>query len=148
MNTKDYEKLYDDLIATARKITKEKGAVYTLSNDDKLINFKRIAELTNTTPAQVAVVYLWKHLEAIRNQALNPKSYDPESLDERVPDCFNYLVLLTAIIKEEAAKKAAEQAARPPQYIEFPSLSGGDLKATAKFKAEQRRRDRAINAKD
>ena len=101
MNRSEFKELYNQVIESARAITETKGKVYTVESTDVLSNFKRVAEVTETTPGQTVLVYLWKHLDAIRNSVLNGGDYDPEDIDERVKDCINYLILLLGLMKEK-----------------------------------------------
>lgn len=77
-----------------------KGKEYTVSDEDKLKNFKSIAERMKTTPANVAMVYLLKHMDSIRNYVLSGVEASDEPINGRIRDARNYLLLLEAIINE------------------------------------------------
>ncbi len=77
-----------------------KGKEYTVSDEDKLKNFKSIAERMKTTPAMVAMVYLLKHIDSIRNYVLSGTEASDEPINGRIRDARNYLLLLEAIINE------------------------------------------------
>lgn len=78
-----------------------KGKEYTVSSDDKLANFKSIADRLNITPEIVCMCYLLKHMDSIRNYILTGKTYSDESIEGRILDARNYLPLLLAIIKDQ-----------------------------------------------
>ena len=77
-----------------------KGKEYTVSDKDKFKNFKSIAERMGTTPKKVAMIYLLKHMDSIRNYTLHGIEASDESIEGRIMDARNYLLLLGGIIKE------------------------------------------------
>ena len=89
------------------KLMRVKGEEYTVSDEDKLKNFKSIAERLDTTSSQVAMVYLLKHMDSIRNYVLKGVEVSDESISGRIHDARNYLLLLHAIILEEKLKGLA-----------------------------------------
>ena len=93
------------------ELMRVKGEEYTVSNEDKLKNFKSIADRLETTPSEVAMVYLLKHMDSIRNYVLNGVEASDESISGRIRDARNYLMLLHAIILESKglAEREAEE---------------------------------------
>jgi uncharacterized protein YifE (UPF0438 family) len=98
----------DDFIKWAKSMQKEeneimlgKGKEYTVSDEDKFKNFKSIAERMNTSSEQVAMIYLLKHMDSIRNYTLHGIEASDESIEGRIMDARNYLLLLGGIIKEK-----------------------------------------------
>jgi uncharacterized protein YifE (UPF0438 family) len=98
----------DDFIKWAKSMQKEeneimlgKGKEYTVSDEDKFKNFKSIAERMNTSSEQVAMIYLLKHMDSIRNYTLHGIEASDESIEGRIMDARNYLLLLGGMIKEE-----------------------------------------------
>lgn len=81
-----------------------KGKEYTVSDEDKLKNFKSIAERMQTTPQMVAMVYLLKHMDSIRNYVLTGKEASDEPINGRIRDARNYLLLLEAILMEQKTR--------------------------------------------
>ena len=77
-----------------------KGKEYTVSDKDKFKNFKSIAERMGTTPKKVAMIYLLKHMDSIRNYTLHGIESSNEPIEGRIMDARNYLLLLGGIIKE------------------------------------------------
>ena len=100
MKVKDFFKWADKEFKTEMELMRVKGEEYTVSNEDKLKNFKSIADRLETTPSEVAMVYLLKHMDSIRNYVLNGVEASDESISGRIRDARNYLMLLHAIILE------------------------------------------------
>ena len=98
----------NDFIKWAKSVQKEeneimlgKGNEYTVSDEDKFKNFKSIAERMNTSSEQVAMIYLLKHMDSIRNYVLHGTESSNEPIEGRIMDARNYLLLLGGIIKEK-----------------------------------------------
>ena len=70
-------------------------------NNDKLHNFKVAGRILNQTPEQ-ALVGMWlKHLVSVFDIVDDLPNLPPdETLNEKITDSINYLVLLEALIKE------------------------------------------------
>ena len=97
----------NDFIKWAKSMQKEeneimlgKGKEYTVSDEDKFKNFKSIAERMNTSSEQVAMIYLLKHMDSIRNYVLHGTESSNEPIMGRIQDARNYLLLLGGIIEE------------------------------------------------
>ena len=70
------------------------------SEDDRLHNFKKIAEFIGITPAQVAMVLMLKNLVSLNDAIFNMVPMSDEFLDEKIGDPYNYLVLIRALIED------------------------------------------------
>jgi hypothetical protein len=81
-----------------------KGEEYTVSDEDKFKNFKSIGDRMNLRAEQVALIYLLKHMDSIRNFVLNGKEASEEPIIGRIQDARNYLLLLGGIIEESKNK--------------------------------------------
>lgn len=95
-----FQTLLDARIQKMRDVLANKAKEYA-SNADRLHNFKQAAAMTRTTPAKALVGMLAKHLVSIFDmvdQIAPPKT---ETIDEKIGDAINYLVLLEAILKEQ-----------------------------------------------
>jgi len=97
----------NDFIKWAESVQKEenrimltKGEEYTVSDEDKFKNFKSIADRMKSTPEEIALVYLLKHIDSIRNYVLHGKESSDEPITGRIMDARNYLLLLGGIIAE------------------------------------------------
>lgn len=101
-----------DFIKWAEKMQKEenrlmlvKGKEYTVSDEDKFKNFKSIGERMNLKAEQVALTYLLKHMDSIRNFILTGTEVSEEPIMGRIHDARNYLLLLGGIIEENNNEK-------------------------------------------
>tara|TARA_R100001244_G_scaffold87102_1_gene66722 strand:+ start:304 stop:627 length:324 start_codon:yes stop_codon:yes gene_type:complete len=98
---KDFFDLTKELISQEMEIMKVKGDEYTIGNIDKFQNFKSLAERLGTTPKQILMVYLLKHIDSICNYAITGKESSDEPIEGRIMDARNYLLLLAGLIVEE-----------------------------------------------
>jgi len=106
MKVDKFFKWADEMVAQESDIMFNKGEEYTVNDEDKFKNFKSIAERINSTPEIVALVYLLKHMDSIRNYVLHGKESSDETIEGRIHDARNYLLLLGGIIKENKEKEA------------------------------------------
>ena len=100
MKAKEYKKLRDEIIADAFRLSDSKRIEYTEGNhnDNVLWNFENIAKLTKLEPLQVLSVYYQKHNSSINNYLKDGKEYS-ESIEGRIMDIINYLLLLVCMIR-------------------------------------------------
>jgi len=101
MKVPDFFKWAEETFNEEMSIMQDKGKEYTISNEDKLKNFKSIAERTHSDPKLVLCVYLLKHIDSICNYVVDGREASDEAIEGRLMDARNYLLLLGAIIKEE-----------------------------------------------
>ncbi len=116
MKVKDFFKWADEEFKIEMELMRVKGEEYTISNEDKLKNFKSIADRLETTPSEVAMVYLLKHMDSIRNYVLNGVEASDESISGRIRDARNYLMLLHAIILESKGLDEKEVDEKVPWF--------------------------------
>ena len=100
MKVRDFFTWMDAEIEKECSIMYNKGKEYTVSSEDKLKNFKSIAERLNMKPENVLLVYLLKHMDSIRNYVFTGTEACEESISGRIRDARNYLILLHAMILE------------------------------------------------
>tara|TARA_R110000744_G_scaffold110434_1_gene208313 strand:- start:5957 stop:6418 length:462 start_codon:yes stop_codon:yes gene_type:complete len=101
MKVKDFIKWAKSMQEEENRIMLTKGEEYTVGDEDKFKNFKSIAERVKTTPERVALIYLLKHMDSIRNYILNGTQPSDESITGRIQDARNYLLLLGGMIAED-----------------------------------------------
>lgn len=101
MTTEQYDQIAGELLATASRIETEKRPGYTQGNEDCFRNFKEVAKRTGSTPFQVLLTYLLKHIDSICS-AGNKSITQAEPMKERFADAINYLKLGYALLEEEA----------------------------------------------
>ena len=116
MKVKDFFKWADEEFKIEMELMRVKGEEYTVSNEDELKNFKSIADRLETTPSEVAMVYLLKHMDSIRNYVLNGVEASDESISGRIRDARNYLMLLHAIILESKGLDEREAEEKLPWF--------------------------------
>ena len=89
---KEFHKAQESLLIT-------KGHDYTQGSNDRLLNFKEVAQLTGMTPLQVWAVYWMKHVFAICTY-IKFNKLTSENIESRFLDEANYSVLGAALITE------------------------------------------------
>ena len=105
MKVKDFFKWADKEFEEEMRLMDVKGKEYTVSDDDKLKNFKSIGERLKLTPEYVAMVYLLKHMASVRNYVTDGREASEEPISGRLRDIRNYCLLLGALIKEKKEQK-------------------------------------------
>jgi hypothetical protein len=101
MDRARYERVRDNLLATAADIEKAKRGPYTVGDLDVLRNFKAVGERVGRPPKEIALTYLLKHIDSICTIVRRPDVDDPEPMLTRFADVLNYVKLLFALLVEE-----------------------------------------------
>tara|TARA_R100001480_G_scaffold27132_1_gene37380 strand:- start:379 stop:705 length:327 start_codon:yes stop_codon:yes gene_type:complete len=104
MKVNDFMKWAKSMQDEENRLMLVKGEEYTVSNKDKFKNFKSIGDRMNLRAEQVALIYLLKHMDSIRNYVLNGKEVSEEPIVSRIQDARNYLLLLGGIIEESKSR--------------------------------------------
>lgn len=107
MDRNTFKVLVDARLEECKEILGVKGAAYAGSKD-VLRNFKSNAERLGITPYQVWAIYANKHFDTIINAISTTPSYPvdaSESMQGRIKDSINYLLLLDALLSETAKKE-------------------------------------------
>ena len=99
MNVKDLDVLIDESFKRQMRILETKGKDYTQGQEDRLINFRRIADELEIPVRQVWWVYFKKHIDAILTW-VKKGEVESEGLEGRFDDAHNYLYLGEALYKE------------------------------------------------
>lgn len=102
-----YNILKEKLLPECVAIMKSKGESYS-GKEDKLGNFKRCSKLADIPVKKAWFVYFVKHYDALTSYIRGEYS-DSESIEGRIKDMINYLILLYAIIYEEQCNKQTEK---------------------------------------
>ena len=100
MKSKEFNEHRQSFFEQAMTLSDAKSVEYTISNEDRLYNFKHVAARTGITPIQALMVYVLKHVDAICNDAKTGKQFSDETFMSRAHDICNYMVLATALHKE------------------------------------------------
>lgn len=103
MNHSEFNKLLNEIVIRTTNVLATKSAEYS-TDTDKLHNFKRAGKMLQCSPEK-ALVGMWtKHVISILDivDGNTAKSYDEyiKTVEEKITDAINYLILLEALIKE------------------------------------------------
>ena len=114
MDTKEFDKLVENRCAKIRRTLVEKAKEYARDPDDRLSHFKRSARLSYTkkTPEQALWDMAHKHYVAIADMLEDlDRDMAPETatVDEKIGDLINYLVLLEGLFMERIAPSWANK---------------------------------------
>ena len=114
MNSKDFNKLRKELFEEAISLSDAKSIEYTISNEDRLYNFKYVASRVGTKPMQSLLGYVLKHMDAICNDAKTGKQFSDETFRSRCLDIICYMVLAVALhIDEQQEPQPDENNTKP-----------------------------------
>ena len=97
MTYKEFNKFRDDFLHRAGSLSAKKSEEYTISNIDKLYNFKHVATRLGITPEQALMTYVLKHVDAICNDAKTGTTVSDESVESRAMDICNYMILYACL---------------------------------------------------
>lgn len=100
MDTDEYDRVSEELMALARSIETAKRPGYTVGSVDVLANFKNVAARAGITTEQAWAVYFLKHIDAIMSIMTKPGLPVAEEPPGRFADAINYLRLGFAILQE------------------------------------------------
>lgn len=102
MDTPEFESQIKDAVGRSTMVLFQKAASYTDEDGDRFRNFKLAAELQHTTPIKALSGMMAKH--TVKLYDLIDQSEEDEvpleSWDETIGDSINYLLLLSALIRE------------------------------------------------
>lgn len=114
MTKDEFLRLLNDQLQTLIELTMTKGEEYS-RDDDQLANFKRQATELDMNPEKVLMVYLNKHLDAVKSYVKTGRVLS-ESIDGRINDAILYLVLLKAVVRDGQSQAASPSGQRPTIY--------------------------------
>ena len=106
MTPEQFEILREEFLSHEARILDWKRGEYS-PDEDRLLNFRQVAEFEGRTLAEVALTWLLKHIQSI-TLAVRSADYawawekeGGEGLKQRIADARNYLLLLAACLEEE-----------------------------------------------
>lgn len=100
MKPENFDALSQTVLVKCAEVLSTKEEDYG-SEADRLIQFKQMAVLQENTPRQALWGAATKHLTTIMD-AVQGRELKIETIQHRVTDFINYLILLLAIVEEEA----------------------------------------------
>lgn len=107
MTAKEYSDMRAEFLKDTLKLSDAKRIEYTEGNhlDNVLWNFENSAKIVNSKPMKVLAIFLNKHISSLQNYFRTGKEYSTESIESRIMDIINYLLLLVALIRTRNEKK-------------------------------------------
>lgn len=104
MNNKQFATVVDQLLSSVEEMLVSKQDEYA-EKTDVLHNFDIAANIQGQSMQEALGGMLAKHTVSIFDMIrANVNTFTPEQWDEKIVDHINYLILLKAIVIEEAAK--------------------------------------------
>lgn len=95
-------KYFDELLAKRleciRNTLGAKAKEY--AKGDRLYNFKRAAEIQQTTPQKALTGMFMKHMVSVLDLVEGSLENTEYMINEKIGDAINYLILLEAVLKE------------------------------------------------
>lgn len=101
MRSDHFNKIVTDQLAICTDVLVKKAEEYA-TDADRLHNFQVAAALQGTTMRQACAGFMAKHTVSVYDMCKSPETYSIEMWDEKITDHMNYLLLLRAILREEA----------------------------------------------
>ena len=100
----EFEMILQERIRKIKEVLGHKAGEYA-RGEDRLHNFKRVAEVKRTNAADACIDGFCKHLVSILDMVDDHRKGQAWVIpiwEEKIGDAINYLILLEAIIKEKA----------------------------------------------
>jgi hypothetical protein len=108
MNSETLNIIIDDRCEKIKSILQSKAKEYS-SDNDRLYNFRRAAEISRTSNVKALFGMMLKHwvsvIDIIEMDYSDRVRLKEEYIDEKIGDTINYLILLEAMVKEEIRGK-------------------------------------------
>ena len=110
MTASEYKQMRDEFLKATLELSDNKRIEYTEGNhmDNVLWNFENSAKDVDSTPMKVLIIFLNKHLSSLKSYFRTGKEFS-ESIEGRIMDIINYLLLLVAMIRSEREKSDLPQ---------------------------------------
>ena len=107
MKSEEYKKFREQFIKKTFDLSDTKRIEYTEGNQDLDVhtNFRRIGSELNMNPVKVLAVYLIKHIKSLMTFFKLGQTFSNETLESRVSDIINYLILLLSYLHYEDMKE-------------------------------------------
>jgi hypothetical protein len=100
MKTELFNQIVEKQCEEIKKVLMKKAQEYA-SDEDRLYNFKAAARVNNTTPLLALWGMATKHLVCVQDLISGKLEIKPETVNEKVGDLINYLILAKALMVEE-----------------------------------------------
>jgi len=97
MKAEDFDLLVDKVQNRCKRVLVKKAAHYA-GDEDRLENFKRVAQLQDMTPADASFALMSKHIVSIAMLLEEDPLPSKKQWDEKITDAINYLILTEACL--------------------------------------------------
>ena len=136
MNGKEFNQLRKEIFERAMSLSDAKSVEYTISNKDRLFNFKLVAQRLGIKAMQALLVYVLKHMDALCNDAKTGKQFSDETFRSRCLDIICYMVLAIALHIDEQQEPQPNEDNTKPVGTEYGSTerSGETVTEPKKWK--------------
>ncbi|NLZ53848.1 MAG: hypothetical protein GX892_12035 [Thermoanaerobacteraceae bacterium] len=98
MTTEKFNNIINWQIEHCKSILCSKAKEYATA--DRLHNFKIAGALQGISPVQALMGMMTKHTVSVADMCMSGETYPQELWDEKITDSINYLLLLSALIRE------------------------------------------------
>jgi len=114
VKSEDYKLFREEFIKKTFDLSDKKRIEYTEGNQDLDVhtNFRRIGEELGLNPVKILAVYLLKHIKSLMTFFKLGQTFSNESLESRVSDIINYLILLLSFLHYENVKNKDDRPQR------------------------------------
>lgn len=103
MNTTQFNEILDARLTAIKSTLGNKAKEYAIG--DRLYNFKRAAEIARVTPQRALLGMIMKHIVSVIDLVEGSVPNKRATIDEKIGDTINYLILLEAIFAEQRGEK-------------------------------------------
>lgn len=98
MTAEKFEEIISTQIVRCETILCSKAEEYATA--DRLHNFKVAGALQGISPVQALMGMMTKHTVSVADMCMSGEAYPQELWDEKITDSINYLLLLSALVRE------------------------------------------------
>ena len=99
MTTDNFNKIIQAQIKHCESILCSKAEEYATA--DRLHNFKVAGALQGIPPVQALMGMMTKHTVSVADMCMSAGTYPQALWDEKITDSINYLLLLSALVRED-----------------------------------------------
>ena len=99
MRLGDMEELFNEQVDKEWDILIQRGNAYA-DEDDRLSNFKKVAEVWGMTPLEYTMIHIVDKLMRLQRAIKGVEKVAPESVEDYIIDARNYLFLLWCLVTE------------------------------------------------
>lgn len=99
MKTSEFVDAITDEITYCLSLLDNKGTEYAL-DEDRLLVFKRAADVQGETPKQALCGMLAKHIISVYDMCMSDMEFTKDRWREKITDSINYFLILWAMVNE------------------------------------------------